>query len=458
MAKLKRVIGFKELVIYAIGVIFGAGIYALIGQAAGATGPSIWMSFLFAAIVASFTGLSYAELSSIKSTTASEYHYVKEGFNNRRTAFLTSWLINAVDVTAITTVALGFAGYFVALFLPNMLNSIIFSFSQIIVTPIVIVAALLIAFMCLINYIGIKESVIFNILFTLIESIGLLLIIIFGGIHFTGGGSIPDLFEMPFGLAGMFGAVALIFFAYLGFEDLANLGEEVKNAKKNIPNAIIFALIITTIVYILVSISAISIIPWQELGNSPQPLADVASAKMGANGGLLLSFIALFATANTVLIMITATSRVLYGMAKDKSMPKYLTKISKKTRTPHYAIATAGILSIIAALLKDISLVAELTTLGVFIVFGMINASLIKTRLEDNLPKRRFKSPVNIGKFPVLALLGLLSCIWMIGTYIVKFTPTGIHIDLFNPAVILVTIEIMIGVLAYEILKRKIKK
>ncbi len=454
--KLNRVINFNQLVIYGVGVILGAGIYALIGEAAGTTGPSLWMSFLFAAIVASFTGLSYAELSSIKQTTASEYMYVKQGFKNKRTAFIVSWLINIVDITAITTVSLGFANYFVALFFPKLIDKVILSLFEITLTPVVLVASLLILALTLINYIGIKQSVNLNIIFTLIESIGLLVIILLGGIHLAQGGHVPNLLEMPFGFTGLFGAVALIFFAYLGFEDLANLGEEVKEAKKNIPKAILLSIVITTIIYVLVSISAVSIIPWQQLGNSPQPLADVANAKLGAKGSFMLSFIALFSTFNTVLIMITAVSRVIYGMAKDNSLPKFLAKVSRKRKTPVNALIAVALIAIAASFMKDIGEVAELTTLGVFIVFGMINASLIKIRLSnEKLPEDRFKTPFNIGRFPLIPFFGLLSSIWMIGTYLVKNTASGLQVNLLNPSVIIVIIEITLGIIAFELLKRR---
>jgi APA family basic amino acid/polyamine antiporter len=339
--------------------------------------------------------------------------------------------------------------------MPGMLDDSLLSFSEIIITPVVLVAIFLIIAFAIINYIGIKQLVKFNIVFTLIEALGLLLIIIVGGTYFAGGGAAPNLLEMPNGLSGVFGAVALIFFAYLGFEGLANLGMEVVGAKKNIPKVIVLSIIITTIIYSLVAISAVSVVPWQTLGSSSHPLADVAGAKFGSNGGLLLSFIALFATANTVLIMITGASRVLYGMASDGSMPSFLSYVSKKRRTPYNAIIIVSTIAIIACFMKSIELVAELTTLGVFIVFAMINASLIKIRLTDNLPKNRFKSPINIGKFPVLAGLGVVSCVWMVGTYVVKITPSGVTFDLLNPAVIMVIAEVITGFVAYELLKRK---
>jgi APA family basic amino acid/polyamine antiporter len=455
MPQLKRTVHFMKLLIYAVGIIFGAGIYALIGKAAGETGPSLWLSFLFAAVIASFTGLSYAELSSINPTTAAEYNYVKEGFKSRKIAFIISWMINAVDITSISTVALGFAGYFVALFLPNSLNTVIMGVSEIVITPTVLAAMVLIVLLCIVNYRGIKESTSLNVLFTVIEAGGLLLVIAVGTLHVTQGGTVPDLLEMPHGLSGVFGAIALIFFAYLGFENLANLGEEVVDPRKNIPRAIIYSLIITTVIYVLVAISAVAVVPWQRLGESPEPLAEVARVALGTDARIVLSFIALFATSNTVLIMITAASRFMYGMAKDNSLPRYLGKINKKYQTPHNALIVVALLGIGFSLLKDIETLAELTTIGIFIVFGMINASLIAMRFGSVLPENRFKTPLNIGRLPVLAVCGLGSCIVMVGTYFITDTPSGMSIDLINPVSIFVALEILTGFIAYYWLKHR---
>ena len=452
MAELKRAVRFPKLLIYAIGVIFGAGVYAIIGEAAGVAGPGLWLSFLFAALIASFTGLSYAELSSIQPTTASEYYYVRQGFN-RRMAFLIGWIINIVDIIAIATVAVGFSGYFVALFFPGAMGSVLFSFYPLIITPVVLIAMLAIVAMALINYIGIEQSASVNVMLTLIEVAGLLLIIAIGVVYFGNGGAAPDLLEMPLGLSGLFGAIALVFFAYIGFEDLANLGEEVVEPRKNIPKAIVYSLIITTIIYLLVAVVAVSVVPWDELGSSHEPLTIIAETVLGSEAGIVLSFIALFATINTILIMITAASRFMYGMAKDRILPSLLKVVGEKRRTPYKAIIVVAIISCLFALVKDIGTLAEMTTLGVFVVFAMLNASLIRMRLRDDLPLDRFKSPVNIGRFPILAFFGLASCILMIGTFLIKLTPEGLSVELTNPALILIVIELITGFIAYELLR-----
>jgi APA family basic amino acid/polyamine antiporter len=184
----------------------------------------------------------------------------------------------------------------------------------------VIFAALLIVILSLVNFIGIKASTWTNILFTFIEAAGLILIIIIGIPHF---GSVNYL-ELPIGssFTVVFSAVALIFFAYIGFEDIANIAEEVKNPTKNLPKAIIYSIIITTVLYCLTAISIVSILPYSEIADSPAPLNAVTTAVLGPIGGIIMSFIALFATANTVLIMMIVTSRMMYGMARDKALPE----------------------------------------------------------------------------------------------------------------------------------------
>jgi APA family basic amino acid/polyamine antiporter len=241
---------------------------------------------------------------------------------------------------------------------------------------------------------------------SLIEFLGLALIIILG-IFF--GGKVNYL-EAQQGLKGILSASALIFFAYLGFEELVNIAEETKNPTKNLPKALIFSVVITSIIYVLVSISAVSLANWKDLAASSSPLAYAASVVLGQNAFLIMSTIALFATANTVLVSLIVGSRMIYGMSKDGSLPKILSKVHKKRRTPWIAVFVTMIFSMLFVLLGDIKIVASITDLGVFSTFILVNASLILLRYVKPKAKRPFKTPLNIGKFPVIGLLGLISC------------------------------------------------
>ena len=331
--KLKRRISLFGVTVYGVGNVLGAGIYALIGDVVGETGNISWLAFILASVTGALTGLSYAELSAMYPKSAAEFVYTEEAFKIRILSFLLGWIIIFSGILSAATVALGFAGYLANLIeIPSIILVVIF-------------AVILIVIVSLINFVGIRASTWTNILFTLIEASGLILIIIIG-IPFLG---TVNYFVLPIGssFGAIFSAVALIFFAYIGFEDIANIAEEVKKPTRNLPRAIIYSIIITTVLYCLTAISVVSILPYSVIADSQAPLDDVASAVLGDVGGMIMSFIALFATANTVLIMMIVTSRMMYGMARDKALPEGLSKVSPKFRTPAIAVLVTMILTII---------------------------------------------------------------------------------------------------------------
>lgn len=390
MAELKRHLGLFHTTMYGVGLILGAGIYALIGDAAGQAGNSVWLSFVLAAISAVFTGLSYAELSSMYPKAAAEYLFVKNAFKNNFVAFLVGWLTLFVAVISAAAIALGFGGYFTQLF-------------QI---PIVLAAVLIIAILTFVNYFGIRESSSMNIIFTIIEAAGLA-IVIWAGMTITG--VEIDYFEMPHGFSGIFSAFTLVFFAYIGFENIANIAEEIKNPRKVLPRAIILAVSITAIVYILVSISAVRVLDWQALDASFAPLSDVIKTALGQEWGFGILIIALFATTNTVLIMLVSGSRILYGVSMDKALPAIFSAIHQKRKTPWIAVILIGSLSVGFVFVGDIGTVANISVFAIIMVFVLVNLSLIWLRYKEPNAERQFKSPGNIGKFPVLAALGIIT-------------------------------------------------
>jgi APA family basic amino acid/polyamine antiporter len=423
---LRQDVGLFSAILYGVGIILGAGIYALIGEAAGIAGNALWLSFLISALVSSFTGMSYMELVSMFQVAAAEYVYVKNAFKNDLLAFIVGWFTFSVSIIAASAVSLGFASYFHALF--NM--------------PIIPAAIGLIAIMSFISFWGIVESTKINVIFTLIEVIGLVFIV---GIAFFSGsiGSVNYL-EMPTGLTGVFSAAALIFFAYIGFEDLANITEEVKDAKRNVPIALITSVIITSVIYILVSISVVSLADWKELGSSSAPLALAASTVMGNQAFWAMSIIALFATANTVLICLIVGSRAIYGMSSDGSLPKAFSKIHEARGTPWIATLTVMLFSILFAAIGNIKTVASITDFGVFFIFIFVNLSAIVLRYRLPNAEREFKTPLNIGKFPLIPFFGLLSALFLV-----------MHLTL--ESLIVSAALIIISIIVYIILKRKIK-
>ena len=390
---LKREVGLFAVTTWGVGIILGAGIYVLVGEAAGIAGNAVWLSFVFGAIVATLTGLSYAELSSGFPKDAAEYVYVKVACGCEILSFIIGWLIILTGMISASTVALGFAGYFQA----------ILGF------PRVFVALVMIVLLSYINFLGIKESTRMNMLFTFVEVAGLAFIIAIG----LGSLGKTDLLEAPNGSSGILSAAALIFFAYLGFEDIVNIAEETRNPEKTIPKALILSILITTCLYVLVASITVSLADWRDLGRSNAPLAFAASQVLGENAFTIMSTIALFATSNTVLIILVVVSRMIYGMANEGAFPKILSRISSKKDTPQLAIIVTMFASIVFVFLGDLELVAALTSFGAFITFAFVNISLIYIRYWKASLKMPFRAPLNIGKFPITGFLGLITCLFL---------------------------------------------
>ena len=390
---LKRELGLWEVTLAGIGIILGAGIYVLVGKAAGVTGNTVWLSFLFGALVAAFTGLSYAELSTLFPKAGAEYVYTQHAFG-RKVAFLIGWAIILSGIFVAATVSIGFAGYFAGLFGGSTL----------------ITAGALLLVVTAINWYGIKQSARLGALFTLIEGAGLILIIFIGLPHL---GSV-DYLQMTHGLGGVLSAGALIFFAFLGFEEIVRLSEETKNPNRTIPRALIISIVITTILYVLVALVAVSVVNAETLATSSSPLADVASVALGPEAFFILSVIALFSTANTVLLEIMATSRIMYGMAEFKSLPRAFGRLSRSRRTPTIALALLFVASAVTIAVTDIHLAAEVSDFFLFMTFLIINGVAIALRYKMPGAKRRFKMPLNIGRFPVLALLGVIATLLLL--------------------------------------------
>ena len=410
MSELKRHMGLFHLTMYGVGLILGAGIYVLIGEAAGFAGNSMWISFLLGAVVAVFAGLSYSELSALYPKAAAEYTFVKNAFKNNFFGFIIGWLTAITSIIVAATVSLGFGGYL----------------TQFIELPITIGAILLIIILSIVNFIGIKESAWANTIFAIITAGGLALII-FLGFTVEPVESI-NYFEAPNGFSGIILAFILIFFAFIGFEDMANVAEEVRRPHKTIPRAIILSIVITGVIYVLVSLSVVKILDWQELASSSAPLADVAHKVLGTNGSITLSIIALFATASTVLITLIAGARILYGMAKSNSLPQFLSRVHPKTKTPWIAVIVILVTSIGFTFVGDIVIIANIVVFAVVITFASINLAVIVLRYTEPVLERPFRVPINIGKFPILPLFGFGTTVYMALQFEVEIILVGIAI------------------------------
>jgi APA family basic amino acid/polyamine antiporter len=423
MVKLERSLSLWEVTLMSIGIILGAGIYVVIGEAAGITGNSIWISFIIGAVVASFTSLSYAELCSRYPKAGAEYVYVKNSFGNTP-AWIVSWLIIAGNIIGGATVALGFSNYFSALF-----N-----------TPIIPIAIIVLIMCGIILILGIKETASVTILFTIIEAVGLVIIIFIGMQKF---GDV-DYLQLTNGIKGIVEGGVLIFFSYLGFQGITRLAEETKQPEKNIPKAIILSILITTIIYILVAVAAVSVIPAQELAGEGAPLARIAETAFGKNSFILLSAIALFSTFNTALMMLLSGSRLVYGTAKEKALPQILSKVSKRTLAPWIAIIIIVLAAIFFLFIGDLKSIANLTNFTVFTVFIVINTTLIYLRIKKPIGKG-FKVPLSIGKVPIIPIFGI-------------FTSAFMMVNLSIDIIVLGFLLIIIGLIVHFLLLRFSKK
>ncbi|PNX54291.1 MAG: amino acid transporter [Thermoplasmata archaeon M9B2D] len=422
MVELQRTLSLWQVTFMSVGIILGAGIYVIIGEAAGLSGNSIWLSFLIAAFVATLTALSYAELSSIFPKAGAEYVYIENSFGNRA-AWIVAWLLLLGSVIGGATVAMGFAQYFSAIFH----------------TPVIPVALLLLFVIIIILIVGVQQTAKLTIVFTAIEISGLA-IVIFIGIPFIGS---VNYLQAAQGFKGIIEAGILIFFGYLGFEGITRLAEETTNPEKNIPRAIIYSMIITTILYVLVGVSAVSVIPWQELSASQAPLATVAKRIFGDQSFLILSVIALFSTFNTALMFLLTGSRLIYGIAHQEAIPKIFTIVGRRFRTPWVAIVTIVTATMLFLFLGNLKTIANLTNFTIFSVFIFINASVIYFRYKKPT-MTGFRIPLHVGRFPVVPFLGILTSVFMI---------VNLPFDVLIIGVILV----VLGVVVDSILNLKYK-
>ncbi|HLD39262.1 MAG TPA: amino acid permease [archaeon] len=412
MPRLKRNVTLWEATMFCLCVIIGAGIYVLIGIAAGQAGNSTWLAFLVAALIAGCTGLSYAELSSKLPYDAAEYTYSKEAFKSGKFAFGIAWLKLVTAIIAAAAVSIGFGGYFSNLFGINGL-----------------VGAILIVVISLaVNILSAEATLKLSAVFAGITILGLLIIVV-SGLGYIGS---VNYTELTFGWGGIFSGAALIFFAFLGFEDVANLSEESKNPKNILPKAIIISIIVSTVIYTLVSLVAISVIPWDELSKSSSPLTDVANVTLGPSSNIFMNIIALIATGSTVVVLFFAYSRMIFGMSEKKSLPKIFIRISKKRRVPYIALFSVGIITILFILLQDLKFVASLTDFGALFVFMVVNLALIFIRYRKPKMRGHFKVPINIGKIPVTAAVGFLFSFYMLLTLSIAVAIACLLIFLFG--------------------------
>jgi len=436
----QKSISFWQIVTYSIGVIVGTGIYTLIGIGAGISGNLLWLSFIIAGIIASLTALSYAKLSSIFTKVSAESFYAQKAFKNKKISFLVGYLSLLVWIFSAATVAWGLAAYAKAI---TPINPLFIAIGSIIIISII-------------NFLGVQKSVIANNILTIITLFGLFVIIIFGlpyigQVNLFEGINKMNFIENSFSLSNsIFSAAALVFFAFLGFEGIVNISEETKNPKKNIPKAIFFSLFFVTIIYVLISIIAVSVVPPIELYNatlptstSEGPLSLVAEQVLFPGAGLILTLIAFCAIGSTLIVILNVSSRIIYGLSKQELAPKMFEYLNPKTNTPAVAILLTTILACLFALIGNIETLGSLCTMGIFLLFGIINIALIIIQKEFT-PFELNKSLIN--KETILPLIGALFCFFMLFT---QYWKTALIFGVELPLISLLVIALIIGRILY---------
>ncbi|PBQ33299.1 amino acid transporter [Sphingobacteriaceae bacterium] len=395
MAELKRTLRLGEVIFFASGVIIGAGIYTVIGKAAGLGGNMLWLSFAIASLTALLTIFAYAELSAMYPKAGGEFFYVKE-ILGKKFAYVIGCVVALGGIVGAATIAIGFSGYLAELIDFNKL----------------IAALLITAFILLVNTIGIKQSSLFNIIFTIIEACGLIFVI-YCAINLS---EDLEFFKLPpGGVNGILSAAALGFFAFTGFEDTVKLAEETKNPATTIPKALFSSATIVILLYIIIALSSVSAISFEELEKSDSPLADIAEKKFGRPGAIGLAVVALFSTSNSLLSNMLGASRIVYQMAKESSSRNVLSKISEKRQTPIPALLLCACCSGGFIFIGDIKSVALIANFFVFATFLTINITVICGRFTKSKEERPFRIPLNIKNVPVISGVAVLMLLVLIG-------------------------------------------
>jgi amino acid transporter len=370
--KLKRSLSFPLLLFYSTGTILGLGIYVILGKIAGHAGMFTPLAFIVSAILVIFTAFSYSELSARIPKSGGAVNYVDSAFNKPTLSRIIGWLLVASAIISTATVLNGYVGY-------------VHEFANI--APWIIISVVIIALSGVAIW-GITQSAAAITVITIIELLGIFLVIFIAGDNLS---QLParisefvPTFEINVWRGILMGAF-LGFFTFIGFEDVVNVAEEAKNPQKNMPRAIMGSLLILTILYVIVATIAVLGLSAQELKTSSAPLADVLAQK-GPSYPLIISFIGLIAIINGVMVQIVMNARVLYGMAQRKLAPQIFGKLNRKTRTPIWATIFSSGIILALALMFNLEALASATNYILLTVFIFINLALIVLKKRDPKP------------------------------------------------------------------------
>jgi APA family basic amino acid/polyamine antiporter len=395
---LHRTIGPVQLALYGLGSMLGAGIYGLIGKAAGQVGNAVWLAFAVALVAALLTALSYASLSSRYPRAAGAAYVTQRAYGSSLLSFVVGLALVCSGLTSVATQSRVFAANLAALLGLESLP----------------VWCLALGFLLILGGIvfrGIREAMWVNVLCTIVEASGLVLVIVVG---FSYWGSV-DYFATPVTASSSGDAALLViqgavltFFAFIGFEDTFNVAEECRDPERTLPLGLILAMALAAILYMAVAITAVSVVPWQELAAAPGPITEVVHRAAPGIPPIVFTFITLFAVANTALVNYVTASRLIYGMARQGMLPARLGDIHAKRRTPHIAVAALFVIVAPLALLGSISELAAATVLLLLAVFAVVNGALFVLKGRKGEAGGYFEVPRLVPALGVFVCLALI--------------------------------------------------
>jgi amino acid transporter/nucleotide-binding universal stress UspA family protein len=421
--RLAREMSLTDATMIGVGAMIGAGIFVLIGIAAGVAGPALLLTFILNGVIALMTAMSYAELGSCYHDAGGGYLWVKEGLP-KWNGFLSGWMSWFAHAVACSLYALGFGAYF-----DHVLHEFSITLPQWgIFSPQKMVAAAAAILFAYINFRGASETGKIGNLVTIAKIIILMIFVGFGLELILRRG---DLFTTlqpftPNGIGGVFKAMGLTFIAFQGFEVIAQSSEEIKNPRKNIPRAVFLSLIIVVPIYLLVAVTALGSVPaegmtpWDFLAEQKEIALVEVARHFFIGGGVMILVGGLISTMSALNATIYSSSRVAFAMGRDRNFPTFFSKVHPKNFTPHWSILVSLVIIVMMALSLPIEDVASAADIMFLLLFLQVNLAMIRLRKKRPDLDRGFKVPL----FPVLSIIGILLLLFL-AVYMFNYSLTA---------------------------------
>lgn len=380
-----RVLGLPQVTISGVAVIIGAGIFVLLGPATQKAGGWVWLAFVVAAALSALTAFSYMELSSMYPRASAEHEFARQLYPRWVSATVGTAMSLALIVAA-ATVALGFSRYL----------------NEFVAVDVRVAAVGIIGVCAVLSALGVERAVWVVVLLGIVE-IGTLVVVSVIGLPSV---NVSEL-TTGTGPGGIVAGAALVFFAFIGFDEVITLAEETRDPTRTIPRAVLLSLFVSTILYVAVAVSSVSVLGADRLAVSATPLADVIAVVAGDAAGRIVAVGALVSTSSTVLLLLTAGARMVYGMGSVGDLPQILGTVHKR-RTPTWALVTCVVVAVALVAVRDLGLLAEATDGLVYAIFLVVNSVVIGLRFRRPDAARPFRVAGAIGRFPVVPALAIV--------------------------------------------------